>query len=190
MSLTTHAEKITFIKDYFSAPGREYLLVYGSKSAGKFAIVKQGYAIVNDLSGIYATIIRQTGPVNFGDKTAPTKKCVILRESIDEFATNYIQAFGAEVINFLEDPVHTLYTIRNYDLEFRRWLRQIKYDSTDEGPLADLITMKEEFIKLDYDKYTSDTLVYNYGLRGLSTSIIFTDTTLEFSGFAKKYNRN
>jgi len=184
MNYINHSDKILFIKEYFTAPDREYLLVYGGKGSGKYYTAKQGYNILDDAvkSDLYVTIVRNDTTIHFGNKSSPRKKYIILRETIDAIATTYINVWNAEIAEFLADPVHVQHTIRNFDLEFRRWMRSFVV-STDTGPLLDLIPLRDEFIKLNYTDSTADTLVYTYGLRGQTVSVLFNEDTFEFIGF-------
>jgi len=191
MSLTDHTNKIVFMKDYFMAEDREYLLVHGSTSSGKFYIVNQAYNTLDDniKLNIYVTIIRSDTPVSYGDKNAPRRKCILIRDELDAVSTNFINGWNAEVIELLPDPVHVLHTIRNYDVELRKWLRIVKVDSTDIGsPLLDLIPLRDEFLKIDYDKYLTNVITYNYGLKDQTVAVTFNKSTVTFSGFPKSYS--
>jgi hypothetical protein len=180
------------MKDYFMAEDREYLLVHGSTSSGKFYIVNQAYNTLDDAtkSKLYVTIIRNDTPISYGEKTAPRRKCILIRDELDAVSTNFINGWTAEVIELFADPVHVLHTIRNYDIELRKWLRIIKVDSTDSGsPILDLIPLRDEFLKIDYDKYVNNVITYNYGLKDQTVSVTFNGSTITFSGFSKIYNR-
>jgi hypothetical protein len=179
------------MKDYFMAEDREYLLVHGSTSSGKFYIVNQAYNTLDDniKLNIYVTIIRSDTPVSYGDKNAPRRKCILIRDELDAVSTNFINGWNAEVIELLPDPVHVLHTIRNYDVELRKWLRIVKVDSTDIGsPLLDLIPLRDEFLKIDYDKYLTNVITYNYGLKDQTVAVTFNKSTVTFSGFPKSYS--
>jgi hypothetical protein len=146
----------------------------------------------NIKANLYLTLIRGDVPIHYGDKTAPNKKYVIIRETLDNIANTYINAWNAEAVEFLADPVHVQHTLRNYDLEFRKLLRNLKIDDTDIGsPVLDLIPLRDEFLKIDYDKSeTRGTIVYNYGLKGETATVIFGETSLQFAGeFTKTYSR-
>jgi hypothetical protein len=191
MSLTDHTNKIVFMKDYFMAEDREYLLVHGSTSSGKFYIVNQAYNILDDnvKSNLYVTIIRNDTPISYGEKTAPRRKCVLIRDELDAVSMNFINGWTAEVVELLPDPVHILHTIRNYDTILRKWLRLIKVDSTDLGsPILDLIPLRDEYLKIDYDKYVTNVITYNYGLKNQTVAVTFAGSTISFSGFSKTYS--
>uniref|UniRef100_A0A6C0K0N8 Uncharacterized protein n=1 Tax=viral metagenome TaxID=1070528 RepID=A0A6C0K0N8_9ZZZZ len=193
MSLMNHTDKIVFLKDYLIAEDREYLLIYGSAASGKFYIVKQAYNILDDTSksSLYLTVIYKDAPIHYGDKTASKRKTILIRETLDSIAMNYINGWSAEVKEFIPDPIHTLHTIYNYDVELRKWLRVLKTDSTDIGsPVLDLIPLREEFLKVNYDRSVADTVVYDYGLKGQEASVTFTVSTIQFGGFSKLYSRS
>ena len=190
MSITDHTDKIVFMKDYFMAEDREYLFVHGSASCGKFYIVNQAYNTLDDniKSMLYVTIIRNDTPISYGEKTAPRRKCILIRDELDAVSTNFINGWIAEVIELFPDPIHVLYTMRNYDIELRKWLRIVKVDSTDSGsPVLDLIPLRDEFLKIDYDKYVTNVITYNYGLKDQTVAVTFNGSTVSFSGFPKTY---
>ena len=189
-SITLHTDKIIFMKNYFADPEREYLVVYGDASSGKFHIVHQAYNIIDDdqKSNIYLTIIRESKPTTYGNKTATIKKSVILTNTLDLIAKSYVDSWNAEVVEFLADPIHRLNTIRNYDVAFRKWLRTVKIDSTDNGsPLLDMVALRDEYVKINYDVCVADTVVYNCGVRKEPISVVFVNSTLQFAGFSKIY---
>jgi hypothetical protein len=178
------------MKNYFADPEREYLVVYGDASSGKFHIVHQAYNIIDDdqKSNIYLTIIRESKPTTYGNKTATIKKSVILTNTLDLIAKSYVDSWNAEVVEFLADPIHRLNTIRNYDVAFRKWLRTVKIDSTDNGsPLLDMVALRDEYVKINYDVCVADTVVYNCGVRKEPISVVFVNSTLQFAGFSKIY---
>ena len=192
MSLIDHTDKIVFMKDYFMADYREYLLVHGSPSSGKFYIVNQAYNTLDDTtkSNLYVTIIRNDTPISYGEKTAPRRKCILIRDELDVVSASFIKGWTAEVIELFADPIHVLHTIRNYDIELRKWLRNVIVDSTDSGsPILDLIPLRDEFLKIDYDKYASNVVTYNYGLKDQTVAVTFNGSTITFSGFSKIYKR-
>jgi hypothetical protein len=182
MSLIDHTDKIVFIKDYLVAEDREYLLIYGSKASGKFYTVKQAYNVLDDnsKSSLYLTVIRNDSPTHYGDKTATKRKTILIREELDSVGTNFINGWSAEVREFFSDPVHTLYAIRNLDLEFRRWMRSLRPEDAT-GPLLDLIPLRDEFININYNNSTADVLVYICGLRGASVSVTFNEGVFELT---------
>jgi hypothetical protein len=189
-TISIHADKIVFMKNYFMDPEKEYLVVYGEASSGKFHNVQQAYNILEEdqKNSIYLTIIRDSKPTTYGNKTAPVKKYVFMSTTFDAAAKSYAQSWNAEVVEFLADPIHRLHTIRNYDVAFRKWLRIVKIDSTDTGsPLLDMIALRDEYITINYDICVADTVVYNCGVRKEPISVVFGNSTLQFAGFSKVY---
>ena len=190
--LTLHTDKIAFMKNYFTDPEREYLVVYGEGASGKAHNVLQGYNILEgpQKDAVYLTVIRgDRGPATYGNKTAPLKKCVILRTTLDDIAKSYVDSWNADVVEFVADPIHRLHTLRNYDIFFRKWLRTVKIDSTDTGsPLLDMVALRDEYITINYDVCVADTVVYNCGVRKDPISVVFGNSTFQFAGFSKIYS--
>lgn len=188
-TITLHTDKILFMKHYFTDSEREYLVVYGEPSSGKFHNVLQAYNILEDSHNIYLTIIRgDKGPTTYGNKSAPLKKCVFMCNTLDAVAKSYINSWNAEAVEFVADPIHRLHTISNYDIAFRKWLRSVKTDSTDTGsPLLEMITLRDEYITINYDVCLPDIVVYNCGVNKTQVSVVFGNSTLQFAGFSKVY---
>ena len=190
MPISLHTDKIVFMKNYFMDPEKEYLVIYGEASSGKFHNVVQAYNILEEdqKNNMYVTIIRDSKPTTYGTKAAPVKKSVILRTTLDDIATSYVDSWNADVVEFIGDPVHRLHTIRNYDIAFRKWLRTVKIDSTDDGsPLLDMVALRDDYITINYDVCVADTVVYNCGVRKDPISVVFGNSTLQFAGFSKIY---
>ena len=191
MSLVNHTDKIVFMKNYFLSVEDEYLVVYGTGSCGKFQIVQQAYNILDEDTKnlLYVTIIRNGSPQTYGDKTSSRKKSVIIRDELDEISTMYINSWNAKVIQFLPDPVHLLYAIRNNDAAVRKLLRSITANSTDVGsPVLDLIPLRYEYINVDYENSNFNTLVYKYGLKNETVIVKFNEDGIQFAEFPKIYS--
>ena len=191
MSLVNHTDKIVFMKNYFLSVEEEYLVVYGAGSCGKFHTVQQAYNILDEDTKnlLYVTIIRNGSPHTYGYKTSPRKKNVIIRDELDEISTMYINSWNAKVVQFLPDPVHLLYAIRNNDAALRKLLRSITANSTDVGsPVLDLIPLRYEYINVDYENSNFNTLVYKYGLKNETIIVKFNEGGIQFAEFPKIYS--
>lgn len=179
-----HHEKINQVENFLLKSESEYMLIYGEPSSGKFLIASQAYNILSDANKekLYIVIHRQgSKTVQYGDKTAPIKKTIILRNSLDWISNEYINDFNALSVEFTPDPIYFQYSIYNLNNEFRKWLRTYPQGTLVDGKdntLMWLIAIRDEYLVLNQLTSTPSTLFYAYGLNKKSVRITFTDTEI------------